>query len=343
MFNIFKKNIISAINPNILLSGGILEIELKKDIDPSKISNINISIGNKSVIRILAASSKKIIVQVMIKDLNVIAPVTLYYSSKVAGESNIILPWKLSNDKYIIASSPASDEHANIYFIDLKEIKSKNGTIYRHNLETDRVEPYVTTIPSPSSIYVYDNVLWVTSVTERKLYRVVGKDDYEVFSQGLGSAFGIAFDSKGGIFVGDQTGNLFKIDYRGRASFYTNIPESFKGYHFTFSPDDDLYFSVPSSMGLNYIYRIKNGEKTPEVFLKTYNLLGGICFSKNGDLFWAENTREEGIVYKLDKNGNKKQVVSGSFIIGVHIDRNDNIIITDINHIYRVFNKWIKN
>jgi len=343
VLNMFR-NIIKSIEPRISVSGGILEINLKREINVEYISNSSLTLGNKSIVRILGIGPKKIVIQVLIRDNSNILPLVLNYLSKTVGKYNVIVPWRLSNEKYIIASSPTSDDYGNVYFIDIKNIEnSGSGTIYKHNLETDKVEVYVSTIPSPSSLFYYDGVLWVTSVNERKLYRVISKENYEVFSQGLGSAYGLAIDSKGGIFVGDQTGNLFKIDYRGRASFYTNIPESFKGYHFAFSPNDDLYFSVPSNMGMNYIYRIKNGHKNPEVFLKTYNILGGVSFSKNGDFFWAENTRDEGIVFVLDKKGIKRKIMTGSFLVGLNLDLKDNIIVNDVNYIYRVFKKWIEN
>ncbi len=178
-------------------------------------------------------------------------------------------------------------------------------------------------------------------MVERKLYRGLNINETEIFSQGLGSVFGLAINSLGEIFVGDQTGSLFKVDSTGRASFYASIPETFKGYHFIISPDDKLYISIPSSVGKNYIYKL-NDDRVIEPFLETMNILGGIAFDKSGNFFWVENSREEGIVYMINNEGEKRKIVTGSFILGLTFDNEGDLIITDLHSLYRIKKNWLE-
>jgi sugar lactone lactonase YvrE len=163
-------------------------------------------------------------------------------------------------------------------------------------------------------------------MVERKLYRCVGPGEFEVYSQGLGSVFGLAINSLGEIFVGDQTGSLFKVDSSGKASFYATIPETFKGYHFAFSPQDELFLSIPASVGKNCIYRINEKQETVP-YLETMNILGGIAFSPEGQLYWVENSREEGIVYRMSAQGEKRKVVSAGFLLGIQFTPRGDLMI----------------
>jgi len=337
-----KKSVkIKEIRPSILLRGGIIEIELDKKLPVWDLEEGDFIFENNAI-RLIAASPTRLIGEVLYfsEDKSKV-PFFIETSEYKTTMEELNFPVKLS-ENHIFGSSPVSDVHGNIYFIDLKEFqKNQQSVVYKYSVDDGRVYPYVSGIGAPSSLAYFEGVLYITSMVERKLYRCFSSGEYELFSQGLGSAYGLAVNSLGAIFVGDQTGSLFKVDSTGRASFYAAIPESFKGYHFTFSSKDELYFTVPSSVGKNYIYRL-NAKKELELILETMNVLGALAFSEDGSLYWAENSREEGMIYRLSPEQEKEKVVSGSFMLGLHFNPKGDLITSDLNNLYLINNELLR-
>lgn len=330
------KNIkIKNVRPSVVLKGGLIEIETSGAIPAWDIEDGDVMLGSQGL-RIIGTSPHKLIGEVLYFSQDE-ETLPLYFQSENLNSKEYLLtlPTKIS-DNHILGTSPVSDPLGNIFFIDLKELqKEKQSVIYQYSQKTKTSQVYLSGIPAPTSLAYFDGVLWVTSMVDRKLYRCVGSEEVEVFSQGLGSVFGLAVNSLGEVFVGDQTGSLFKVDATGRASFYASLPETFKGYHFAFSPDDELFVSIPSSVGKNYIYKVTKDQETVP-YLETMNILGGMCFSPSGELYWIENSREEGLLYKMDHNGEKEKMASAGFLLGVHFTAQENLVLTDLHNIYMV-------
>lgn len=331
--------------PLVVLNGGVVKVQLSPFISPWELEDEHISLGEKSVVNIMGASSKEVVFKIL--DLpqgqkeNLKITLTNNGYSTGSRPKKLFIPLLLS-ENHSIGSSPVCDIYGNIYFIDLKDFHdSKNSIIYQYQPATKKVVPFLKGISAPTSLAFFEGVLLVTSMLERKVYRCIAPNEAETFSQGLGSTFGIAVNSLGEIFAGDQAGSLFKIDSTGKASFYTSLPETFKGYHFAISQTNQLYVAVPSNMGKNTIYHI-NDKKEAVPFIETMNVLGGVAFSSDNKIFWVENSREEGMVLTLDKNNQPQKVVSGNFILGLAFNPLGDLIITDLRCLYYVKKEWIE-
>jgi hypothetical protein len=334
---------IKEIRPSVMLKGGILEIITSNKMPSWKIEDGDLYAGAPNYMRLIAASHYKLVAELLYtpEKQNHI-PFFMESMEFESNEKEITIPLKIS-ENHVLGTSPICDQQGNIYFIDLKELqKNQQSIIYKYNYSDEKVVPYITGIPAPTSLAYFEGVLFITSMVDRKLYRCLGAGDFEVYSQGLGSVFGLAINSLGEIYVGDQTGSLFKVDATGRASFQASLPESFKGYHFIFSPDNELYISLPSSVGKNYIYKM-NTKREIEPFIESINILGGIAFSPEGDFHWIENSREEGIVYKKNKDGSVQKILGGNFLLGIAFNPIGDLIVTDLHCIYLIKKSWMEN
>lgn len=332
---------IVSVEPQVILKGARIELKIENPYPVFDLEDKHLFIGNHNM-RFIAASLEKIQAEVLFfSEKDVVLPITLkmpFFSTK---PKNVFIPIKLS-ENHIFGSSPVCDNLGNIYFIDLRELQGgQQSVIYKYILEQQKLVPYLYGIPAPTSLAFFDGVLFITSMAERKLYRCVALGEFEVFSQGLGNVFGIAINRIGEIFVGDQSGSLFKIDSTGKASFFASIPDSFKGYHFCVSPEDEIYFSVPSSIGKNSIYKINSSGKL-ETILETMHIVGGIAFCPEGNFYWIENTREEGAIFRKNKQGKIEKVFSSSFVLGLCFNPVGDMILTDLHNIYLARKEWFK-
>lgn len=333
---------IKEITPKIFLKGGVIKIDCSNKFNGWEIDEEQVFIG-ENPIRLIAVGSSRIIGEIMFySDNQSTLPVYIDGTKYESNEKDVFIPVRLS-ENHVFGASPVSDAQGQIFFIDLQELqKNQQSVIYKYSFAENKLVPYISGIPAPTSLAYFEGVIFVTSMVERKLYRCLAAGEYEVFAQGLGSAFGIAINSMGEIFVGDQTGSLFKLDSTGKASFYASLPETFKGYHFTFSPDDELYISMPSNVGKNYIFKFGKDKKLENV-LETMNILGGIAFSPDGDFCWIENSREEGCIYMKNKENEVRKILSASFVLGITFNPLGDMIFSDLHNLYVIKKTWIEN
>ena len=72
--------------------------------------------------------------------------------------------------------------------------------------------PFLADIINPTGIVIGpDDCLYITSRHNSTVYRSTLDKQVEKYSEGLGLATGLAFDSKGNLLVGDRSGTIYKV------------------------------------------------------------------------------------------------------------------------------------
>ncbi len=209
-------------------------------------------------------------------------------------------------------------------------------SIYRINQDQEK-ELYLTGITNATSLAIgKDDSLYIASRFDGKIYRSEKQGQYEVFSQGLGTAFGLAVNSQGDIFVGDRTGSIFKIDQSGQASFLTSVPQSYIAFHLTLDSQDNLYVSNPVHMGENFIYRIDNKTGKRSVYYNGLSLFHGFIFDSQDNLYLTETKRNESRVIKIKDGQYVSTVLTGTNFIGLCFDRKQNLIVATATSLYMI-------
>src|SRR4029078_10281798 len=97
--------------------------------------------------------------------------------------------------------------------------------------------------------------LYVSSRFEGAVYRVNADGTHERIASDLGVACGLAFDPDGTLYVGDRSGNIFRVK-NGAAERFATLPASVAAFHLAISPWGELFVSAPTLASYDHVYRI---------------------------------------------------------------------------------------
>jgi len=79
----------------------------------------------------------------------------------------------------------------------------------------------------------------VTSRAEGAVYKINDDDEAISFASDMAIATGIAFDKNGQMFVGDRSGNIFRVSDAGYADVFATLEPSIAAYHLAFGADGE--------------------------------------------------------------------------------------------------------
>ena len=181
-----------------------------------------------------------------------------------------------------------------------------------------------------------DDRLYISSRYDGNIYVSDYQGNYSLFCRGLGEAFGMAFDSKGDLFVGDRTGSVFRVRPDGSSDFFADLPASPIAYHLAMDSADNLYVTVPVEIGENTIYRITpEGEITE--FLTDLSEFHGIVIDGEDRIFIAEVCQGKGAVVMIDPaSGEKRRILSGDEIISLAFTPDGDLCVATFSKLYLV-------
>ncbi|MCK4907927.1 MAG: SMP-30/gluconolactonase/LRE family protein [Spirochaetes bacterium] len=210
------------------------------------------------------------------------------------------------------------------------------ASVFRITNNSDKL-PIISGLMNATSLLVgKDDYLYISSRYNGSIYRSDFNGSYEVFSQGMGEAFGMAMDSNGHLYVGDRTGSIFKVNHSGNAEFFTALPSSVVGYHLAIDSKDRLYVTVPLDIGENIIYRISPSGDVEE-FVKDLSEYNGIAVNSEDTVFVVESNRGYGSVLKIDpETGEKTRSISGEKIVGLCFNKSDDLYIATFSELFFV-------
>lgn len=249
---------------------------------------------------------------------------------------HFIIPESFVDGLHIV-DNPVVDNEGNI-FTTYSGSRGENTeiSVYKITPNGEKIA-YLSNLANATSLLIgQDNSLYITSRLDGKIYKSYGAGSYEIFSQGLGIAFGLAQNSKGEIFVGDRNGSIFQISQDGQASFYASVPASYMAFHLAFDSEDNLYITNPIHMGENYIYKLNKETKQLEVFFSGFSLFHGFAFDSKNNLYIAETKRNESRLIKVKSGKIESTILSGTDFIGVAIDNNQNLIVATSTSLYKI-------
>lgn len=210
------------------------------------------------------------------------------------------------------------------------------ASVFRIYGNGDKV-PIISGLMNATSLLAGRNHrLYISSRYDGKVYVSDYDGNYEVFSQGLGEAFGMAMDSKGNLLVGDRTGTVFRVNEDGHADFLARLPASSVAYHLAIDSRDNLYVTAPLHIGENTIYRI-NPDGEVEEYIKELAEFYGIAIDADDNLYVAETNRGKGSILMIDReNRRETRLVSGEEIVGLTFSPAGDLYLATFSKIYRV-------
>ena len=147
--------------------------------------------------------------------------------------------------------------------------------------------------------------------------------------------FGLAFNSKNELYVGDRTGSIFKVSKDGKAYFFSSLHQSYIAYHMSIDNDDNLYVTNPVHMGENYIYKFdKDGNKS--IFHFGLSLFHAFTFDSDNNMYLAESKRRESRIIRITPDKKIDVILCGSNFIGCKFDSQNNLIVASSTSLYKI-------
>ena len=195
---------------------------------------------------------------------------------------------------------------------------------------------YSCDILNPTGLAVGgDGQLYITSRQDGCVLRFTDLEQMEVVAEGLGVACGIAFDSKGNLFVGDRGGTVYRVDRSGGKEEYAALEPSVSAFHLALDADDRLYVTGPTLAMRDPLYRIPSRGRV-EVVMRGFARPQGMSFLPDGDLLIAAAYGGRKGVFRLNPDsGTLVHYISAPMLVGLAVS-DDTIVVADSESLYRI-------
>jgi len=328
---------LKKVEPFIGLPGGIVKI-FGKGFQPWQIQNENINFCESSP-WIEGVSDGIVITSIPYKIYS--GDVYIEINGNKSNKLSFVIPEIVATGVHLV-DSPVIDEKGNIYAT-YSGSRGENTpvSIYKITPYGEKIV-YLQGLTNATSLAIdKKGILFIASRFNGKIYKSKEEQEYELYSQGLGVAFGLALDSGNNLYAGDRGGSIFKISEDGRAEYFVSIPQSYISFHLGFDSKDHLYISNPIHMGENFIYKIDQSGKI-DVFFSGYSMFHGFCFDKEDNMYVSEAKRNESRILKISQKGECSVIASGANFIGATFDNKGDLIICSSNSIYRIKKEYIE-
>ncbi len=322
---------IAQVRPALGMPGGVVEIQCR-DFRPGLPGESGVVFGSAEA-RIITASEDRIVAHVPNSSAS------LGISLRVDGQTSPVFPFMLGTE---LASglhpvtSPLVLEDGDI----ITTISGSRGQQVQQPLI--RVKPSGEKVQFPCEImnptglaFGPDGQLYLSSRHDGTVLRYSDFEELQIFADDLGIACGIAFDSRGFLYVGDRTGKVYRIDPQGAKEDYACLEPSVSAYHLAMDSNDRLYVTGPTLSMRDALYRIP-GRGQVEVLVRGLARPQGMAFTSEGELLIAtSHGGRKGIFKYSPLSGELTHHIAAPTLVGVAVSR-DEIFLADNTSIYRL-------
>lgn len=184
--------------------------------------------------------------------------------------------------------------------------------------------PFACEIMNPTGLaFGPDGQLYISSRHDGVVYRYTDFERLDVVAEDLGIACGIAFDSRGNLYVGDRSGRIVRIDASGEKVDFASLEPSVSAYHLAIDSNDSVYVAGPTLAMRDRLYRISS-EGVVEAVLGGLARPQGMAITAGGDLLIAASYEgRKGLFRYSPGSAEIKHYAAGPTLVGVVLSGDD--------------------
>ena len=317
---------VRTVVPPLALPGGVVRIEMAGEEDPLK---IKVQVGGVPA-DILGVSSAAVTIRVPPTDGN---GIVIYSGSEVPAELKV---GRILGSELHPVANPVLDSLGNLY-VTFSGSRGEKVPVSIFVFYPDGSKhPFLADIVNSTGIVIGpDDCLYITSRHTSTVYRSTLDKQVEKYSEGLGLATGLAFDSKGNLLVGDRSGTIYKVTPQRERSVFCELEASVSAYHLVVDSQDRLYVTGPTLATQDCIYRVSPRGKV-EVFFKGLGRPQGIGFDGEGNLQVTASYRGKKGLFTF-RNAKPEWTLSGPMLVGfVHDSKRKQLYLVDNENLYQI-------
>jgi sugar lactone lactonase YvrE len=266
---------------------------------------------------IVSASAEKIIIRLP-ESPNSLG-ITLEVGPTVSPVFPFGLATRLCSDLHPVANPVIAPDGSIITTISGSRGQQVSQSLIRVTRRGDKI-PFHCEIMNPTGLaFSPDGQLYISSRNDGTVLRYTNYEQLDVVAEDLGVPCGIAFDSKGRMYVGDRTGKIFRIDPSGNKSEFAQLAPSVSAYHLAIDAEDRLYVTGPTFAMRDSLFRFSR-RGVMESLADGFARPQGLAFLPDGDLLiCAAYQGRKGIFKYSIQDRSIRHYITAPILVGLAI------------------------
>jgi DNA-binding beta-propeller fold protein YncE len=254
-----------------------------------------------------------------------------------SAETNMIVGRRLAEDLHPV-SNPAFDRDDGALFVTRSGSRGEQLPVTLFRIDaTGEITEFSGDITNPTGI-AFDSrgEMFVTSRMDGTVYRITPFKEAVPFAQGLGVATGIAFDQDDVMYVGDRTGTIYKVNGIGEETAWVQLEPSVSAYHLAVGRDNALYVTGPTVASFDSVMRVAP-DGSVSTFYKGLGRPQGLAFDPDGNLLVAASLRGRRGIVSITPDGKDAQLfLAGMNLVGLAFSSNGDLVVVSTDSVYSV-------
>jgi hypothetical protein len=254
-----------------------------------------------------------------------------------SGDASIIVGRRLAEDLHPV-TNPAFDPDDGALFATRSGSRGEQlpVTLFRIDINGELTE-FSGDITNPTGI-AFDSrgQMFVSSRMDGTVYRITPFKEAVPFAHGLGVATGIAFDHDDTMYVGDRTGTIYKVNGIGEETAWVQLEPSVSAYHLAVGPDTALYITGPTVASFDSVMRVAP-DGSVGTFYKGLGRPQGLAFDPDGNLLVAASLRGRRGIVRITPDGKDATVfLAGMNLVGLAFSPSGDLAVASTDSVYSV-------